>query len=287
MAELKNVTIFPSTKAKSINKLITENSLTRLINRLIDVDGYVITNELESILGEDITTDIPITQYVLNDVPFEFSIHGYYFAVDSLKDIIDQLAWNPSDNVIHAVYARIFIDTGVEGYPELCGQYTQTPIVQTVDAFTSGTTTLTDFTDLDHIEANDVTLWDDSSEISAVGSVSVDSNGVVSCTSFIDGKSASDVKSIHYTKLDYYAGLQILEVVSENDTDIPTLSEPTIITNGDIYDAHKYDYYDLMLLKYYKPSNSSTWGRYVPVESLYKFKSHSITTIDGGEIAGV
>ena len=37
--------MFPSTKTKTINKLITENSLTRLLNRLLDVDSYIITSE--------------------------------------------------------------------------------------------------------------------------------------------------------------------------------------------------------------------------------------------------
>lgn len=116
---------FPSTKTASINKLITENSLTRMINRLLDVDGYVITKQLDdSDIGVDINQDIPIQNFE-ND--FEFVIWGYYFNIGNINNLLDAVGWEDAkaewtgDSVGHLT-ARIFINNSLAGYPELFGQ---------------------------------------------------------------------------------------------------------------------------------------------------------------------
>lgn len=120
------VNCYPSTKRASVNKLLTENSITRIINRLIDNDSYVITNGLDGIeYGED----IKVGEWANSQADFEFVIHGYYFSINKGDDLsglhylmqqthFDQL----SDNSPHTLYARIFVDKIDKKYPELYGQ---------------------------------------------------------------------------------------------------------------------------------------------------------------------
>jgi len=51
----------------------SEDFLTSIVNRLIDEDGFVIT----------------VKDDFHNTSPFRFNIHGYYFNVETLDDIID------------------------------------------------------------------------------------------------------------------------------------------------------------------------------------------------------
>lgn len=119
------VNSFPSTKRASENKLLTENSITRLINRLIDNDSYVIINGLT---GVDYSSDIEVGYWANNGSDFEFVIHGYYFSiskgdsVSGLKYLMDTVGFNFSDQNEHTLYARIFIDKVDKKYPELYGQ---------------------------------------------------------------------------------------------------------------------------------------------------------------------
>lgn len=118
---------FPSTKRASVNKLITENSVTRLINRLIDVDGYVITNGLSDV---DYTQDIPIDAWSNNGADFEFVIHGYYFNISKSSDIsglayllnTTNFDFPSSEQTEHELKARIIIDNTDLEFPELYGQ---------------------------------------------------------------------------------------------------------------------------------------------------------------------
>ena len=45
-----------------------------------------------------------------------------------------------------------------------------------------------------------------------------------------------------------------------------------------------YDVYDAPLVKYMANDSETSWGRFVPLTSLFKFSSASIANIDGGEI---
>ena len=124
--ESGRINSYPSTKRASVNKLITENSVTRVINRLIDKESYVITNSLKE---ADFSKDIPVAEWKAAKADFEFVIHGYYFCItpDEANDSgLDYLLSrvhlsNPGEEE-HTLYARIFIDKIDPDYPELYGQ---------------------------------------------------------------------------------------------------------------------------------------------------------------------
>lgn len=120
---------FPSTKRAQVNKLMTENSVTRLINRLIDVNGYVITSEIS--LPDNFPCDIPVGQWGADGVtrPFEFSLRGYYFCVEPQESGSPLTGINYLINSITEetpgadnIYAIIGIDYTNKDYPELSGQ---------------------------------------------------------------------------------------------------------------------------------------------------------------------
>ncbi len=125
----ENIGSYPSTKRASVNKLITENTVTRVINRLIDKDSYVITNGLNDI---NFSADIPIGKWAEWGADFEFVIHGYYFCVtpgegygDGLSYLLSQVNLSLNDDTRgteHTLYARIFIDKIDQDFPELYGQ---------------------------------------------------------------------------------------------------------------------------------------------------------------------
>lgn len=125
MLDSDRLNAYPSTKRASVNKLLTENSVTRIINRLIDSDSYVITNGLD---GIDYTQDIPVDIWSNNEADFEFVVHGYYFSISKENDasglmyLINKTGFVFSDNAPHTLYGRIFIDKTDSEYPELYGQ---------------------------------------------------------------------------------------------------------------------------------------------------------------------
>lgn len=190
---------FPSTKRASVNKLMTENSVTRLINRLVDVTGFVITNGLNDI---DFLNDIPIGVWSNNAADFEFVIRGYYFSI-SKGDQISGMAKLIKDTGFefpegeaspHTLYAGIFIDKTDEKFPELYGQ---------------------------------------------------------------------DRDDTEYQAIAFYTG----------DEDRPTPPDGLV----------SYEFYEFPLVEYKEQENGS-WSRVVPLDSLFKFKSISISDVDGGEI---
>ena len=64
----ENITVFPSTRragSKPLSRLMSEQALVGLVNKLIDLEGFVIS-DLETI------TD---------DSPLEFNLYGYYFSI--------------------------------------------------------------------------------------------------------------------------------------------------------------------------------------------------------------
>ena len=205
MANLSSdrVNSFPSTKRASVNKLMTENSVTRLINRLIDVNGFIITTGLKDV---DFLHDIPIGRWSAPEArDFEFVIRGYYFSI-SAQDNISGLSYlltatnfNPTDEQEHTLYARIYIDKTDKNFPELFGQ--------------------------DELDGQE---------------------GV-------------------YNALIFY--------IDDNEPDIP-----------DGLDDGEYEIYSLPIVKYKQQENKGGWDRYIPLTSLYKFSSISISNIDGGEI---
>ena len=73
LSDSNNILVFPTTK-REVNdrkaRLLTEQNLVDIVNRLLDVDSFVITKDFD-INGS-----------------FEFNIHGYFFKIDDIGDII-------------------------------------------------------------------------------------------------------------------------------------------------------------------------------------------------------
>lgn len=100
-----NIRVFPSTRRthqSSHSRQVTEASLVGLINKLIDVESFVVTK----LTGEEGT-----------DAEFAFNITGYYF-ITELGYVVEQFQ-SATD-----IYATITIDTSgsVPEFYELEGQ---------------------------------------------------------------------------------------------------------------------------------------------------------------------
>jgi len=96
--QTENVIVFPSTRRASTQpsaRLTSEMMLTSIINHLIDMDGFVVS---DTFVGSS---------------PLEFNIHGYYFKVSPASSIISS-----TEATSGVIYANIFIDNGNE-YKEL------------------------------------------------------------------------------------------------------------------------------------------------------------------------
>lgn len=98
-----NINVFPSTRRTYAQefpaRLVTESALARIINKLIDVEGFVITEELD-------TTGT-----------FEFNIFGYYFQIKNLSYLLSQFESSTQ------IYATIHINHTDNAFYEL---YTST-----------------------------------------------------------------------------------------------------------------------------------------------------------------
>ena len=101
-SEMKEV--FPSAKRVSqvqMSKMMSEMALVRLINSLIDKDGFVITSAYDAAQ------------------PFAFNISGYYFEVTTGQSILTAAGVTTSGEI----YAHIFVNETASGvaYRELQG----------------------------------------------------------------------------------------------------------------------------------------------------------------------
>ena len=105
-----NVAVFPTTK-REINdrsaRLLTEQNLVDIVNRLLDVKSFVITKKFEQ------------------NGSFEFNIYGYFFKIGNIGSIIDGLVTLEQANGVvvdenSCIYANIH--TFLTGnYEELYG----------------------------------------------------------------------------------------------------------------------------------------------------------------------
>lgn len=197
------INCFPTAKRGSKNKLITENSVTRLINRLLDVNGYVITTDVPDIA--EYSRGIPIYLWENGCLDFEFVIRGYYFCVyadkeaslSGLQYLINSTGFNAKGGTTeHSLYATIYIDKTNPNYPELYGQ--ETP----------------DY-------------------------------------------SPDKWMAVQFT-------------IDEE--------QPVPPSSSDNFEAYTF------LVVRHMQNDKGVWGKYIPVESLFKFTSKSIQNIDGGEV---
>lgn len=104
-----NIQVFPSTRRGNLQvsaRLMSEGTISNLIDQLLDTSGFVITDKKSNYLTDEV---------------FEFNIHGYYFYVDSAKYIINAI--NNVSTSASAIYAHICIEqTKGSDYKELKGQ---------------------------------------------------------------------------------------------------------------------------------------------------------------------
>lgn len=108
-----SITVFPTTKRQKGNrssKLLTESNLVNIINSLLDVESFVITDNITS-----------------NDSSIEFNILGYYFKISKISDILAEV--NPT-NLTHSIYANIYFMRSGD-YKELYGTDVQDPVDST------------------------------------------------------------------------------------------------------------------------------------------------------------
>lgn len=104
-----NIYTFPATRrggSEPLAKLMSEQALVNITNRLIDVEGFVISDV-------DVLTD---------DEPLEFNLFGYYFGIDEPVSSIG-LGTTYTSGSIYAHIELVFAiaDDGIV-YGELWGQ---------------------------------------------------------------------------------------------------------------------------------------------------------------------
>lgn len=258
--------VFPSTKMEAVNKLITEGNLTRLINKLIDSDSYIIPTSSTNFstptsikLSDTTETLIPVGLSTEDTEDLEFVMHGYYFNLGKIGDVIS--TGEMSDN--QKLIARILVDISNPNYPELFGE---TDIESTWD---SGEMSI------EFDGANKTTIPEEQRQniykITATGSdnityeLSYDKETYILLRGGID----TDVSFTHGYTIEYrnYANIIDLYVCDISDS-LPDLPDT----------LPKHEEYVLDLL--YMMNNNV----YFPMSSFAKFSSPSIKTIDGGII---
>lgn len=86
-----NIKVFPAVRRTSsydpFSRLMSESTITSIINRLIDKTGFVISDSVSL------------------DAEFEFSINGYYIKVLNLGDVVSAVPQDATD-----IYASISLD---------------------------------------------------------------------------------------------------------------------------------------------------------------------------------
>lgn len=95
------VGVFPTTgrpQKDPLGRLTTEYNLTSLINTLLDVDGFVITNNIS---GFDDTN---------SDIDFQFNIKGYIFTIHKLKNFLSSSDISNFNNIYASI--KIKLDAG-------------------------------------------------------------------------------------------------------------------------------------------------------------------------------
>lgn len=101
----EKISVFPSTKRGNTERsarLISEENLVNIINKLVDKDSFVISGSPDT---------------ALSDTYIEFIIHGYYFKADR-EALIEQFT-----NSLN-IYAVIYTENTESGYTVLKGQDT-------------------------------------------------------------------------------------------------------------------------------------------------------------------
>ena len=103
-----NIQIFPTAKRSKydpVGRLTTEYNLTSFLNKLLDVDGFVITSCNSGANLIESTGDSNNSLNNSTPIPFDFNIHGYLIHIENIKDIIKELS--TANNAIWA-YMKLY-----------------------------------------------------------------------------------------------------------------------------------------------------------------------------------
>ena len=105
----ENVTVFPSTRragSKPLARLMSEQALVGIVNKLINLEGFVISSSSE----------------IEESTPLEFNLYGYYFKISNPVTSLGLGTTFTSGNI----YAHIELVTSTASdfiqYEELFGQ---------------------------------------------------------------------------------------------------------------------------------------------------------------------
>lgn len=255
--------MFPSTKTKTINKLITENSLTRLLNRLLDVDGYIITSEYPDTISINDEYDYITVANSLLDVDLEFNIRGYYFNLGTYSSVTSLIQNNyislDSNSTIKAI---IYVDEKSNpDYPELYGQENLQKITADV---ADNSYTFPDDCTMNNV--SNITLYNNQVIVDDIPGINyeIDSNKKLVIK---DGNGT--VQTPSYNRISYVKETSIPSIKLYS----PEKNDKPIKPDTDLKE------YELTLFKM-KDSNTFT----IPLSSIHRFSSLAIESIDGGEI---
>lgn len=107
LANSSNIFVFPTTKREQVSRssrLLTEKNIVDIVNKLIDVESFVITRDYV---------------YGINS-SMDFNINGYYINVDDFDEVIDSVVDGETLVAGSCIWANILIyKTG--DYDELYG----------------------------------------------------------------------------------------------------------------------------------------------------------------------
>lgn len=310
--------IFPSTKTQTINKLITENSLTRIINRLVDVESYVITSEFDNSTIETALNNagqedyIPVANMMNKDL--EVCIRGYYFNLGTIEDFISKYS-----GIGSMLGVAIYVSDDTE-YPELYGQ----EVLETVfvpKENNTGNILIPSEYELPYVSNIKLyTTIDNVQQVLSLGTVNIDTAYIQTTDSQPQiGKTYYKLIEGEYVKVTsfeqgttYYELIGKLKLITNSNTEyILNWGENTI--DGTTYNIDKisfvyrvnqdaisvfsvsddnsfpgktgYKVHTLTVLQNFNTGSSTSaaiWG--IPLSSIHKFDSISISNIDGGVI---
>ena len=259
--------IFPSTKTKTINKLITENSLTRLLNRLLDVEGYIISSEFPTDVSNNYNY-IPVTD-LLSQSDLEFCIRGYYFNLGAFTGVLGKIQTQYGTlGAGDVIKASIYVDEiSNPEYPELYGQNNYEPftLIDSSNNFqfpqvckTGTVSNLKCFDSSDELlQVEEIT---DPPSLSADRHLQDAQNQVIDLVS----KGVKKITFVNHTEMPSIVIYQDIE--GEKPTPPANTTE-----------------YSLTLFKYEEINNVVTPT--IPISSLHRFSSLAISAVDGGIIS--
>lgn len=289
--------VFPSTKMDSVNKLISEGSLTRLINKLIDTDSYIIPPNsavMNNYVNTDVGTMLEITD--IADDEMEFLLHGYYFNMGRIRQLVNN-AENIANSDINQnelngnlfITASIFIDNDAKNnykFPELFGEELnkQTNKQQVSNEAIKDPSKLPNIKDFPELKDKPISSID-FSYIDADGNESYWGKGSYDALGAIQPPSQQFTEgTIYYFTIYYhdYSSLINLHVIDSKSNIEQKVDEATSPENITKVMPGDYDLYYLNLLYIDRTTDPEKHKVYVPLNNFSKFKHYSIQSIDGG-----